>query len=53
MSASDLDGSEICRLILGTLIERGLDLNKRPQLGVHYADRDKTMLIVEPVVIRP
>ena len=26
---------------------------KRAQLGAHYTDRDKIMLIVEPVVIRP
>ena len=39
--------------ILGTLFERGLDPGKRAQLGAHYTDRDKIMLIVEPVIIRP
>ena len=39
--------------ILGTLFERGLDPGKRAQLGAHYTDRDKIMLLVEPVVIRP
>ena len=37
----------------GTLFERGLDPGKRAQFGAHYTDRDKIMLIVEPVVIRP
>ena len=53
LTASDLDWSEIDPSILGTLFERGLDPNKRAQLGAHYTDRDKIMLIVEPVVIRP
>ena len=39
--------------IFGTLFERGLDPGKRSQLGAHYTDRDKIMLIVEPVIIRP
>ena len=51
--ASDLDWSEIDPSILGTLFERGLDPGKRAQLGAHYTDRDKIMLLVEPVVIRP
>ncbi|MCY3931008.1 MAG: hypothetical protein OXH70_04775 [Acidobacteria bacterium] len=37
----------------GTLFERGLDPSKRSQLGAHYTDREKVMLIVEPVVVRP
>ena len=48
-----LDWSEVDPSILGTLFERGLDPRKRAQLGAHYTDRDKIMLIVEPVVIRP
>ena len=51
-SAAVLDWSEIDPSILGTLFERGLDPGKRAQLGAHYTDRDKIMLIVEPVVIR-
>jgi type II restriction/modification system DNA methylase subunit YeeA len=39
--------------ILGTLFERGLDPAKRSQLGAHYTDRDKIMLIVRPVIIDP
>lgn len=39
--------------ILGTLFERGLDPDKRSQLGAHYTDRDKIMLIINPVIIEP
>jgi len=53
LAASNLDWSEIDPSILGTLFERGLDPDKRAQLGAHYTDRNKIMLIVEPVVIRP
>ena len=53
LAASNLDWSEIDPSILGTLFERGLDPDKRAQLGAHYTDRDKIMLLVEPVVIRP
>ena len=53
LAASDLDWSEIDPSILGTLFERGLDPGKRTQLGAHYTDRDKIMLLVEPVVVRP
>ena len=53
LAASRLDWSEIDPSILGTLFERGLDPGKRAQLGAHYTDRDKIMLIIEPVVIRP
>ena len=53
LAAARLDWSEIDPSILGTLFERGLDPNKRAQLGAHYTDRDKIMLLIEPVVIRP
>ena len=53
LAASRLDWSEIDPSILGTLFERGLEPGKRAQLGAHYTDRDKIMLLVEPVVIRP
>lgn len=39
--------------IFGTLFERFLDPDKRAQIGAHYTDPDKIMLIVEPVVMRP
>ena len=51
--AAARDWAEIDPSIFGTLFERGLDPNKRSQLGAHYTDRDKIMLIVEPVIIRP
>lgn len=41
IKASDLDWGEIDPSILGTLFERGLDPDKRSQLGAHYTDRDK------------
>ena len=53
LAAAALDWAEIDPSILGTLFERGLDPAKRAQLGAHYTDRDKIMLLVEPVVIRP
>ena len=53
LKAAALDWSEIDPSILGTLFERGLDPDKRSQLGAHYTDRDKIMAIVEPVVVRP
>jgi type II restriction/modification system DNA methylase subunit YeeA len=53
LRAAQLDWAEIDPSILGTLFERGLDPDKRSQLGAHYTDRDKIMLIVEPVVTQP
>ncbi|MGB3797250.1 MAG: DNA methyltransferase [Alteraurantiacibacter sp.] len=53
IAAAALDWSEIDPSILGTLFERGLDPDKRSQLGAHYTDRDKIMQIVEPVIICP
>ena len=38
---------------MGTLFERGLDPAKRSQLGAHYTDPDKIMLIVNPVIVEP
>ena len=51
--AAGLDWSEIDPSILGTLFERGLDPDKRSQLGAHYTDRDKIMQLVAPVIVRP
>ena len=53
LKAAALDWSEIDPSILGTLFERGLDPDKRSQLGAHYTDRDKIMRIVEPMIVRP
>ena len=53
MKAAALDWSEIDPSILGTLFERGLDPDKRSQLGAHYTDRDKIMRLIDPTVVRP
>lgn len=53
LSAAQRDWSQIDPSILGTLFERGLDPAKRSQLGAHYTDRDKIMMIVRPVIIEP
>ena len=53
LEASALDWSDIDPSILGTLFERGLDPDKRSQLGAHYTDRDKIMRIIDPVIVRP
>ncbi len=52
-NAAQRDWSQIDPSILGTLFERGLDPAKRSQLGAHYTDREKIMMIVKPVVIDP
>jgi len=51
--ASVLDWSSIEPAIFGTLFERGLDPDKRSQLGAHYTSEADIRLIVEPVVMEP
>ena len=51
--AALLDWSRVEPAILGTLFERGLDPAKRGQLGAHYTDHEKIMMVVEPVVLDP
>ncbi|MCO5146637.1 MAG: class I SAM-dependent DNA methyltransferase [Aquamicrobium sp.] len=51
--AASLDWSQIDPSILGTLFERGLDPAKRSQLGAHYTDHEKIMMIVGPTIIEP
>jgi hypothetical protein len=53
LRAARRDWSAIDPAILGTLFERGLDPAKRSQLGAHYTDRAKIMMIVQPVIIEP
>lgn len=53
LNAARRDWSQIDPSILGTLFERGLDPDKRSQLGAHYTDREKIMMIVRPVIIDP
>lgn len=51
--AADLDWSEVDPSILGTLFVRGLDPDKRSETGSEYTDREKIMMIIEPVIIQP
>lgn len=51
--AARYDWSEINPSIFGTLFERGLDPNKRSQLGAHYTSYDDIETIVEPVIMKP
>ena len=53
VQTATLDWADIDPAILGTLFERGLDPDKRSQLGAHYTDRDQIMRIIEPVVTAP
>ena len=46
-------GRRSIRRSSGRCSSGGLDPGKRAQLGAHYTDRDKIMLLVEPVVVRP
>ena len=48
-----LDWAEIDPSIFGTLFERGLDPDKRSQLGAHYTDRETIALLVDAVIVRP
>jgi type II restriction/modification system DNA methylase subunit YeeA len=53
LKVSELDWSSIEPSIFGTLFERGLDPDKRSQLGAHFTDPQSIMRIVEPVVLAP
>ncbi len=53
LAAANKNWSNIDPSIMGTLFERGLDPGKRSQLGAHYTDPDKIMLIVNPVIVEP
>ena len=48
-----MDWSQIDPTIFGTLFERFLDPQKRGQIGAHYTDPEKIMMIIEPVLLRP
>lgn len=51
--ASRLDWSGIEPSIFGTLFERGLDPQKRSQLGAHYTDQQSILRIINPVIVEP
>ena len=53
IKAAKLNWQEIDPSIFGTLFERGMDPAKRSQLGAHYTDREKIMMIVEPTISAP
>lgn len=53
LRAAGQDWSEIDPSIFGTLFVRGLDPDKRSETGSEYTDRDKIMMIIEPVVTEP
>lgn len=53
LRAAELDWSEVDPSIFGTLFVRGLDPDKRSETGAEYTDREKIMMIVEPVITRP
>jgi hypothetical protein len=50
---SRMDWSQVEPAIFGTLFERGLDPDKRSQLGAHYTDRGSIERVIEPVLIAP
>lgn len=53
LAACHLSWDQIDPSIFGTLFERGLDPEKRSQLGAHYTDPETIMKIVRPVVSQP
>ncbi len=52
-AATKLDWGAVDPSIFGTLFERGMDPNKRSQLGAHYTSRQDIETLVEPVVMQP
>ena len=48
-TVSELDGRRFEPAIFGTLFERGMDPDKRSQLGAHYTDRESMESLIEPV----
>lgn len=53
LAACRLHWDQIDPSIFGTLFERGLDPEKRSQLGAHYTDPSTIQKIVRPVVVEP
>ena len=51
--AASLNWSAIDVSIIGTLFERGLDPDKRSQLGAHYTDTATIDRLIDPVLRRP
>lgn len=53
LRAASLNWGEIDPTIFGTLFVRGLDPDDRSKTGSEYTDREKIMMIIEPVITRP
>jgi hypothetical protein len=53
IAAGSENWAHIDPTIFGTLFERFLDPDKRSQIGAHYTDAAKIMLLLDPVVLRP
>jgi hypothetical protein len=53
LDTAKLDWSAVDASIFGTLFERGLDPDKRSQLGAHYTSRADIETLVAPVVMQP
>jgi type II restriction/modification system DNA methylase subunit YeeA len=53
VALGSMQWDQIDPTIFGTLFERFLDPDKRAQIGAHYTDPEKIMMIVDPVVVRP
>jgi type II restriction/modification system DNA methylase subunit YeeA len=51
--AARLDWGAVDPSIFGTLFERGLDPDKRAQLGAQYTSREDIETLIEPVVMSP
>jgi len=52
-AAARPDWSEVEPAIFGALFERGLDPDKRSQIGAHFTRREDIETLVEPVVMQP
>ncbi len=53
LTVASQDWKDLEPSIFGTLFERGLDPDKRSQLGAHYTDPLSIMRLVQPVVLAP
>ena len=51
--AAQLDWSKVEPSIFGTLFERGMDPDKRAQIGAHYTGQEDIEMLVEPVLMQP
>ena len=52
-AAAKADWSDVEPAVFGTLFERGLDPDKRSQIGAHFTSREDIETLVEPVVMQP